>query len=200
MAVEPDSPQAHVRDDGPGFPAELLAVPHASGPERFRAGSPSDGTGLGLTIAVGQAGLIGARLSLRNRPQGGAEMVLCLSAGEPGSGRTLDVPHGVAPAAFPARRVSRGSDRCSTDSSSASFAEGVGELFPVRPAPGRPGSVRSGSGAVQVRVSLSDRSGCAAALSLPDHAGLPRPGGDLDPVAGVDLLLDVGQVRLDGGQ
>lgn len=86
VLVKIDGPEVRVRDDGPGFPPELLAVLHASGPQRFRTGSPADGTGLGLTIAVGQARLIGARLSFRNRPEGGAEAVLRLPAGGPGSG------------------------------------------------------------------------------------------------------------------
>ncbi|MDW4908455.1 HAMP domain-containing sensor histidine kinase [Streptomyces sp. ADMS] len=88
VLVEVAGPEVCVRDDGPGFPPELLAVLHASGPQRFRTGSPAGGTGLGLTIAVGQARLIGARLSFRNRPEGGAEAVLRLPAGEPGSGCT----------------------------------------------------------------------------------------------------------------
>ncbi|MEV3971314.1 HAMP domain-containing sensor histidine kinase [Streptomyces sp. NPDC050698] len=86
VLVEVAGPEVCVRDAGPGFPAELLAVLHASGPQRFRTGSPSEGTGLGLTIAVGQARLIGARLDFRNRPQGGAEVILRLRAGEPASG------------------------------------------------------------------------------------------------------------------
>jgi signal transduction histidine kinase len=88
VLVEVAGPQVCVRDDGPGFPPELLSVLHASGPQRFRTGSPGGGTGLGLTIAVGQARLIGARLSFRNRPEGGAEAVLRLPPGEPGSGCT----------------------------------------------------------------------------------------------------------------
>ncbi|WP_405846587.1 ATP-binding protein [Streptomyces sp. NBC_01518] len=85
VLVEVTGPQVCVRDDGPGFPPELLVVLQASGPQRFRTGSPAGGTGLGLTIAVGQARLIGARLSFRNRPEGGAEAVLRMPTGEPGS-------------------------------------------------------------------------------------------------------------------
>ncbi|MGX2996532.1 two-component system sensor histidine kinase CseC [Streptomyces sp. JNUCC 64] len=54
-----------VRDHGPGFPEELLA----EGPSRFRTGSSDragHGHGLGLTIAAGQARVLGARLSFRN--------------------------------------------------------------------------------------------------------------------------------------
>ncbi|WP_244373617.1 two-component system sensor histidine kinase CseC [Streptomyces griseorubiginosus] len=59
-----------VRDHGPGFPADLLA----EGPSRFRTGSADragHGHGLGLTIAAGQARVLGARLTFRNvRPAG----------------------------------------------------------------------------------------------------------------------------------
>ncbi|MFF4588128.1 two-component system sensor histidine kinase CseC [Streptomyces sp. NPDC001388] len=59
-----------VRDHGPGFPEDLLA----EGPSRFRTGSADragHGHGLGLTIAAGQARVLGARLTFRNvRPAG----------------------------------------------------------------------------------------------------------------------------------
>ncbi|GHH25895.1 two-component system sensor histidine kinase CseC [Streptomyces lanatus] len=59
-----------VRDHGPGFPEDLLA----DGPSRFRTGSSDragHGHGLGLTIAAGQARVLGARLTFRNiRPPG----------------------------------------------------------------------------------------------------------------------------------
>ncbi|MCX4764054.1 HAMP domain-containing histidine kinase [Streptomyces sp. NBC_01275] len=59
-----------VRDHGPGFPENLLA----EGPSRFRTGSADragHGHGLGLTIAAGQARVLGARLTFRNvRPVG----------------------------------------------------------------------------------------------------------------------------------
>ncbi|GGO57289.1 MULTISPECIES: two-component system sensor histidine kinase CseC [Streptomyces] len=54
-----------VRDHGPGFPEALLA----DGPSRFRTGSADRagrGHGLGLTIAAGQARVLGARLTFRN--------------------------------------------------------------------------------------------------------------------------------------
>ncbi|MFE1286206.1 two-component system sensor histidine kinase CseC [Streptomyces sp. NPDC058751] len=64
-----------VRDHGPGFPEKLLA----EGPSRFRTGSADragDGHGLGLTIAAGQARVLGARLTFRNvRPAGAPEGV-----------------------------------------------------------------------------------------------------------------------------
>ncbi|MFE6364226.1 two-component system sensor histidine kinase CseC [Streptomyces sp. NPDC057806] len=64
-----------VRDHGPGFPEALLA----EGPSRFRTGSSDragHGHGLGLTIAAGQARVLGARLTFRNiRPAGAPEYV-----------------------------------------------------------------------------------------------------------------------------
>ncbi|GHE40960.1 two-component system sensor histidine kinase CseC [Streptomyces capitiformicae] len=54
-----------VRDHGPGFPEDLLA----DGPRRFRTGASDragQGHGLGLTIAAGQARVLGARLTFRN--------------------------------------------------------------------------------------------------------------------------------------
>jgi signal transduction histidine kinase len=64
-----------VRDHGPGFPEKLLA----EGPSRFRTGSEDragQGHGLGLTIAAGQARVLGARLTFRNiRPAGAPEHV-----------------------------------------------------------------------------------------------------------------------------
>ncbi|MGW2516205.1 ATP-binding protein [Streptomyces sp. NPDC001617] len=78
VEVEVDGPVVRVRDHGPGFPPDLLAVLHTSGPQRFRTGSRTGGTGLGLTIATGQARLLGARLTFRNRPGWGAETELQL--------------------------------------------------------------------------------------------------------------------------
>lgn len=64
-----------VRDHGPGFPGALLA----DGPSRFRTGSTDragHGHGLGLTIAAGQARVLGARLTFRNiRPPGAPDDV-----------------------------------------------------------------------------------------------------------------------------
>ncbi|MDI6520031.1 HAMP domain-containing sensor histidine kinase [Streptomyces coelicoflavus] len=67
-----------VRDHGPGFPAALLT----GGPQRFRTGAPERGRGhgLGLTIALGQAEVIGASLSFANAPDGGAVATLRLPA------------------------------------------------------------------------------------------------------------------------
>ncbi|WP_264483472.1 sensor histidine kinase, partial [Streptomyces pinistramenti] len=78
-----------VRDHGPGYPAELCA----EGPRRFRTAAPERGTGhgLGLTIAAGQAEVLGARLDFGTAAQGGAEAVLELpdrtAGGRLGGGR-----------------------------------------------------------------------------------------------------------------
>lgn len=67
-----------VRDHGDGFPAELLA----HGPQRFRTGAAERGRGhgLGLTIALGQAQVIGASLDFADAPGGGAVATLRLPA------------------------------------------------------------------------------------------------------------------------
>ncbi|MDJ0380354.1 HAMP domain-containing sensor histidine kinase [Streptomyces sp. G-G2] len=94
-----------VRDHGPGFPPELLR----DGPRRFHTGTAGTGTagtgtgtagtgtgtagtgvaganergsghGLGLTIALGQARVLGAELRLDNAPDGGAVATLRLPA------------------------------------------------------------------------------------------------------------------------
>ncbi|MFF3585290.1 sensor histidine kinase [Streptomyces mirabilis] len=80
ILIEVDGPVVRVRDHGPGFPPDLFTVVHTSGPQRFRTTSGSGGTGLGLTIAVGQARLLNARPTFRNCPDGGAEAVLTLPA------------------------------------------------------------------------------------------------------------------------
>ncbi|WP_329213098.1 HAMP domain-containing histidine kinase [Streptomyces sp. NBC_01485] len=69
-----------VRDHGPGFSRELLA----DGPQRFRTGASERGRGhgLGLTIALGQAQVIGASLSFANAPDGGAVATLRLPAAD----------------------------------------------------------------------------------------------------------------------
>ncbi|MEV8017901.1 HAMP domain-containing sensor histidine kinase [Streptomyces sp. NPDC086554] len=65
-----------VRDHGPGFPPDLLR----EGPRRFHTGATERGSGhgLGLTIALGQASLLGAELHLDNAPDGGATATLRL--------------------------------------------------------------------------------------------------------------------------
>ncbi|WP_228994592.1 HAMP domain-containing sensor histidine kinase [Streptomyces sp. DH8] len=66
-----------VRDHGPGFPPELLE----HGPQRFRTGASERGRGhgLGLTVAQGQAEVLGARLTFANAPGGGALATLDLA-------------------------------------------------------------------------------------------------------------------------
>ncbi|MFE9611389.1 ATP-binding protein [Streptomyces sp. NPDC006012] len=78
VEVEVAGTTVTVRDHGPGFPAHLLA----HGPQRFRTGTAERGRGhgLGLTIALGQAQVIGARLDFANAPDGGAVAVLRLPA------------------------------------------------------------------------------------------------------------------------
>ncbi|MEU9118478.1 HAMP domain-containing sensor histidine kinase [Streptomyces sp. NPDC048506] len=76
VRVTVDGHTVVVRDHGPGFPADLLR----DGPRRFHTGAKERGTGhgLGLTIALGQAGLLGAELRLHNAPDGGAVATLRL--------------------------------------------------------------------------------------------------------------------------
>ncbi|MGQ4382847.1 ATP-binding protein [Streptomyces sp. SAS_270] len=69
-----DGPVVTVRDHGDGFPGYL--VEH--GPQRFRTEGGSKGHGLGLTIALGQAEVLGARLVFANAPDGGAVATLTL--------------------------------------------------------------------------------------------------------------------------
>ncbi|MFC0848485.1 ATP-binding protein [Streptomyces noboritoensis] len=68
-----------VRDHGPGFPEHVLR----DGPQRFVTGSRErgQGSGLGLTIALGQAEVIGARVTLHNVESGGASATVTLPQG-----------------------------------------------------------------------------------------------------------------------
>ncbi|MEU5973227.1 HAMP domain-containing sensor histidine kinase [Streptomyces sp. NPDC047315] len=63
-----DGPVVTVHDHGPGYPDFLLS----QGPTRFRTESEAKGHGLGLTIAAGQAGVLGAILTFENPTTGGA--------------------------------------------------------------------------------------------------------------------------------
>ncbi|MFJ9414628.1 sensor histidine kinase [Streptomyces sp. NPDC101227] len=69
-------PTVEVRDRGPGYPEALLR----HGPQRFRTDAPGRGKGhgLGLTIAVGQAAVLGIDLRFSNAPDGGARAKLQL--------------------------------------------------------------------------------------------------------------------------
>ncbi|THV37092.1 sensor histidine kinase [Glycomyces buryatensis] len=76
VLVEIDGPRISVRDHGPGFPETVLH----DGPIRFRMGpGQTGGHGLGLTIALGQARVLGARLEFANPPGGGALATLDLA-------------------------------------------------------------------------------------------------------------------------
>ncbi|GAA4297232.1 histidine kinase dimerization/phospho-acceptor domain-containing protein [Streptomyces venetus] len=67
-----DGPVVTVRDHGDGFPEYLVA----HGPQRFRTEGGAKGHGLGLTIALGQAEVLGARLEFANAADGGAVATL----------------------------------------------------------------------------------------------------------------------------
>jgi signal transduction histidine kinase len=76
VEITVDGTTIAVRDHGPGFPDTLLV----NGPQRFRTGVAERGRGhgLGLTIAAGQAHVIGARLAFSNATDGGAVATLHL--------------------------------------------------------------------------------------------------------------------------
>ncbi|GGO55752.1 sensor histidine kinase [Streptomyces lasiicapitis] len=79
VVVTVDGGVVGVRDSGDGFPEGLLS----GGPQRFRTGAEGAGLGLGLTIAVGQAKVLGAGLRFSNPAGGGALAELDLGgAGE----------------------------------------------------------------------------------------------------------------------
>ncbi|MGC0329523.1 signal transduction histidine kinase [Streptomyces sp. SAI-170] len=72
-----EGPVVTVRDHGEGYPEYLLR----HGPQRFRTEGGSKGHGLGLTIARGQAEVLGARLEFSNAVDGGAVATLTLRQG-----------------------------------------------------------------------------------------------------------------------
>ncbi|SDJ78301.1 sensor histidine kinase [Streptomyces indicus] len=74
VVVTVDGPSVSVRDHGEGYPDYL--VEH--GPQRFRTEGGAKGHGLGLTIAVGQARVLGAKLGFTNDAGGGAVARLTL--------------------------------------------------------------------------------------------------------------------------
>ncbi|MET9830528.1 HAMP domain-containing sensor histidine kinase [Streptomyces sp. NPDC006385] len=74
VSLTVDGPVVTVRDHGVGYPEYLLA----HGPQRFRTEGGSRGHGLGLTIALGQAEVLGARLTFANAVDGGAVARLVL--------------------------------------------------------------------------------------------------------------------------
>ncbi|WP_405804228.1 HAMP domain-containing histidine kinase [Streptomyces sp. NBC_00210] len=81
VTVTADGRTVSVRDHGAGYPDSVLQ----DGPQRFRTGARERGTGhgLGLTIALGQAAVIGAALEFANAPGGGAHATLHLPEPEP---------------------------------------------------------------------------------------------------------------------
>ncbi|QOV35594.1 HAMP domain-containing histidine kinase [Streptomyces ferrugineus] len=74
VSLTVDGPVVTVRDHGDGYPDYLVA----HGPQRFRTEGGAKGHGLGLTIALGQAEVLGARLSFSNAVDGGAVARLTL--------------------------------------------------------------------------------------------------------------------------
>ncbi|WP_028802147.1 ATP-binding protein [Streptomyces sp. 142MFCol3.1] len=74
-----DGPVVTVRDHGEGYPDYLLD----HGPQRFRTEGGAKGHGLGLTIALGQSEVLGARLLFANAPDGGAVATLTLPQSGP---------------------------------------------------------------------------------------------------------------------
>ncbi|KUL30321.1 sensor histidine kinase [Streptomyces regalis] len=68
VSLTVDGPVVTVRDHGDGYPDYLVA----HGPQRFRTEGGAKGHGLGLTIALGQAEVLGARLTFANAADGGA--------------------------------------------------------------------------------------------------------------------------------
>lgn len=74
-----DGRRVTVRDHGDGYPEYLLA----HGPQRFRTESGGKGHGLGLTIALGQARVLGAALEFTNAQDGGAVATLRLPGPRP---------------------------------------------------------------------------------------------------------------------
>lgn len=81
-----DGPVVTVRDHGDGYPEYLVT----HGPQRFRTEGGAKGHGLGLTIAVGQAEVLGARLVFTNAPDGGAVATLTLPQTPPTPARLPD--------------------------------------------------------------------------------------------------------------
>ncbi|KUO04236.1 sensor histidine kinase [Streptomyces caeruleatus] len=74
VSLTVDGSVVTVRDHGDGYPQYLVA----HGPQRFRTEGGAKGHGLGLTIALGQAEVLGARLSFANAVDGGAVATLVL--------------------------------------------------------------------------------------------------------------------------
>jgi signal transduction histidine kinase len=85
-ALAPEQVRILIRDHGPGIPEDQLeAVFDAFHRLETSRSRDTGGTGLGLTIARNIAENHGARLSLRNHPDGGLEVSLQLPLNHPGS-------------------------------------------------------------------------------------------------------------------
>ncbi|MFR9796406.1 ATP-binding protein [Streptomyces sp. MS06] len=97
VVLRVDGPVVAVRDHGDGYPPYLVA----HGPQRFRSESGSQGHGLGLTIALGQAEVLGARLAFGNAPDGGAVATLTLPATPPAPSTAPAPPSPASPPAGP---------------------------------------------------------------------------------------------------
>lgn len=68
----------HIRDHGPGVPAELLSLIFEPFVRSTSGKASGDGTGIGLTIAKAQGAAIGGTVALSNHPEGGALASLTL--------------------------------------------------------------------------------------------------------------------------
>jgi signal transduction histidine kinase len=68
--------QVTVEDQGPGMPAEVLALAHGAAAKL--PGHRQGGAGLGLSITRAVVEAHGGRLVLANRPEGGGRAALCL--------------------------------------------------------------------------------------------------------------------------
>ncbi|WP_037852215.1 sensor histidine kinase [Streptomyces sp. NRRL S-340] len=90
-----DGPAVTVRDHGDGYPEYLLE----HGPQRFRTEGGATGHGLGLTIARGQAEVLGARLEFANAADGGAMATLTLPQSPPGTAEPPAQSSGPPPSA-----------------------------------------------------------------------------------------------------
>lgn len=76
VSIEDDALVLVLRDDGRGFPAELL--PHVGKP--YRTTKARRGAGLGLFLSTNVLRTLGGSLNARNLPTGGAEVTLRLPA------------------------------------------------------------------------------------------------------------------------
>lgn len=115
VVVSVDGPVVSVRDHGAGYPEYLLE----HGPQRFRTESGGKGHGLGLTIAVGQAAVLGAELEFADAPGGGALARLTLPEYVPLAGDRPDAGAPAAPATDGAAPPMATTHRGATDGASA---------------------------------------------------------------------------------